>query len=206
MRTLTPSRIASSPGEPLSQENCPLSRELVDQVLAREPQALGVFFDFVVQLLLPVVARVLVRRGGTREDRDDIHQQILAQLIGELDERLGKWVPDKGSLCIYLCMWARSRVLDILRRRRRVEPLPPADDFDGPTETVDVLHQLAGMQILSQVAAELDGENAQLFTLLRQDLTCEEIAEKLGFSSQRVHQRKRRLIIKMREIVRKLLC
>lgn len=89
---------------------------------------------------------VLIRRGATATEADDVVADLWADCFGPaggrrtLLERFG----DKGSLKAFLTRTALNRLIDLKRRLRFRAELPQSGDDDGPGAGADPFDRLAG--------------------------------------------------------------
>jgi RNA polymerase sigma-70 factor (ECF subfamily) len=83
---------------------------------AGEPQALGEFYDLFAGLAHGLALRIL----RDRAEAEDVVQEVFVQIWRQLE----RFDAERGSPQAWVCMIARSRALDRLRRRgaRREEP------------------------------------------------------------------------------------
>lgn len=127
---------------------------------------------------LPDIRRMVVSKGGRREDADDIFQETLLVLyrkIRETDFALS------SSLKTYALGVAGNLWLQELRKRGRAfnVPLEPDLPEDNPDE-----HRLQ----LAEKAFMLLGEQCRTILILfyKQRMGMRDIAQRLGFASEQV--------------------
>lgn len=89
---------------------------ILARMRAGEPQALGEFYDLFAGLAHGLALRIL----RDRAEAEDVVQEVFVQIWRQLE----RFDAERGSPQAWVCMIARSRALDRLRRRgaRREEP------------------------------------------------------------------------------------
>jgi RNA polymerase sigma-70 factor (ECF subfamily) len=159
---------------------------------AGDPSALGGFYDLFSGLAHALALRIL----RDRQEAEDVVQEVFMQAWRQAD----RFDLSRGTPEAWVCMMARSRALDRLRRRasRREEP---EDAAPAPTlvprnaEAIavrDALHTLPAPQRRALELAYYDG------------LTQAEIAERLGEPLGTIKTRIRTAMIRLRDVLEPL--
>src|SRR5687767_4627167 len=114
--------------------------DLVEQALARRPEAARRLVDLLCPVVQARVARVLQRAGrasgrNTRQEVDDMTQEVFATLFDDGGKALRAWQPDRGlSLQNFVGLIAERTAVSILRSGRRspwTEDPTLSTDLDG---------------------------------------------------------------------------
>jgi len=182
-------------------------RERVSSALAGEAAAV----EWLVALLSPViqarVARALMRRAGggrsTRQEVEDLTQEVFLALFDNGGKVLRSWEPDRGmSLTNFVGLVAEREVASILRSGRRSpwtedptlsEELERAsDDAQGPEARMISQEILAAL--LERVRETLSPKGLDLFERLyvRQE-SVEAVCSTTGMSHHAVYAWRSRL-------------
>ena len=85
---------------------------LMERVRARQPEALRLLYDRHAPALLGLCQRVVNDRAEA--------EQILIDVFWETWERADRYDPSRAAPCTYLTLLARSRALDVLRRKKSI--------------------------------------------------------------------------------------
>jgi len=190
-------------------------RERVSSALAGDAAAV----DWLVALLSPViqrrVARALLRRAGggrsTRQEVEDLTQEVFLALFDNGGNVLRSWEPDRGmSLSNFVGLVAEREVASILRSGRRSpwtedptlsEELERASD-DAPGPEARMVSQQILAALLDHVRATLSPKGLDLFERI---YVCEESVETVcsatGMSHHAVYAWRSRLGKLVREFV-----
>jgi len=136
----------------------------------------------------------LLARLGNRGDADDASQETFLRLHGALM----RYDPKQSALAWVMTI-ARNASTDILRRRRRSEPRPPADFDLMPAHSTAVDVALACREELNIILSGLSATDRALIEarLLDED-SYADIAAKEGTNQAQVRQRWSRLLKRLR--------
>ena len=163
----------------LAQQNQPRLLALLDEIIAGKPDALGALYDLSVDALKALVLR-LVRNHA---DSDD----VLSEVYRQVWERPRQYQFERGPVMAWLFVIARTRALDLLRKRRNnvdlssIAPgtheetdvqVQPADDLLQSTQESSHIHRA-----LLQLTAE---QRRMLDLAYFQDMSHQEIADSTG--------------------------
>lgn len=163
---------APAPTEELSDA------ELVWQLVECVESAMDRFYD----RFAAVVYGLALRISGSAPDAAEIVQEVFLYIWQEA----ASWNPDRGSVRAWVCVLARSRALDLVRRRKR-QPVSTQEDKPGldapdPAPAADML-LLGGAEAsrLHGALGALREEERLVLTLAYfEDRTQTEIAQALG--------------------------
>lgn len=176
----------------------PSDAELLWQLVERAESAMDRFYD----RFAPQVYGLTLRITGSAPDAAEIVQDVFLTIWQEPSS----WNPARGSVRAWICMMARSRALDLVRRRKRQTVLngpglggpasrgpaqggsthkgddAPGIDAPDPGPAVDLLLQgSAEATRLHHALESLRAEERQVLTLAYfEDRTQTEIAQLLG--------------------------
>lgn len=158
--------------------------ELVARAVARDPEAVRTLVATVGPVVHGRVAKALLRRRSTREQRRDIAQEVedLAQevflaLFDDDAKALRAWRPERGPLGAFVALIADHQVFSIFRSGRR---RPWSDDVDVLAEPEAVTEAAHGPEtrvaskealdaLLDRMRADLSPKGFDLFTRLYVD-------------------------------------
>jgi RNA polymerase sigma-70 factor (ECF subfamily) len=123
---------------------------LMLRVQAGEDAALRQVYDLHAERLF----RILVLLLQDHHQAEDVLQQVFLQAW----QTAARYDPLRAPLSAWLTSIARSRALDMLRRRRKETPLAARSGVDPPPqpERVDLLGALADLTALERRAVELN--------------------------------------------------
>ena len=190
-------------------------RERVSSALAGDAAAV----DWLVALLSPViqrrVARALLRRAGggrsTRQEVEDLTQEVFLALFDNGGNVLRSWEPDRGmSLSNFVGLVAEREVASILRSGRRSpwtedptlsEELERASD-DAPGPEARMVSQQILAALLDHVRATLSPKGLDLFERIYvREESVETVCSATGMSHHAVYAWRSRLGKLVREFV-----
>lgn len=134
------------------------------------------------------IYRHLLHLTGSREEALELAQEVFIKAW----EALPSWRPD-AQIHTWLYRIASNLALDVLRRRKVVQFVPLADDYDAPADSPGPEAQLRAKQdllALDAALARLTPEQRAI-VLLREveGLSYEEIAASLGIDEGTVKSR-----------------
>lgn len=147
-------------------------------------------YDFLINeysKLLWVIASGVLKDVGSREDIED----CVAESFTYLWEHPEKYDHKRGSIKSYLCLIAKSKAIDKVRKINKTITLPYDEDLNA--ETDDIEKALVNKQIIDDIynfAKNLKQMDSEIF-LLRYfyQLKPREIADKLNITAKEVSNR-----------------
>ena len=165
------------------------SSTVLQRIASGEPGALAELYDRFAGLVHGLSLRIL----RDPADAEDVVQEVFVQVW----RQAGSFDPGRGSLQAWLCMIARSRALDRLRRRsaRREDP---EDEAPAPGDSPTPEHTLAVRKALLALPEE---QRRALELAYYEGLTQSEIAQRLGHPLGTVKTRIRSAMIRLREVL-----
>lgn len=175
----------------------------LEQLLARSAQgdqvAFAAFYDHTAARVFGLAKRI-VRRTELAED-------AAAEAYAQAWANASTFDACRGNALCWLLMIARSRALDVLRRRAREVPLDDTAANDEPEDPAsDTFHMVAQFESASLVAGALtaltDTQRTCVALSFFQDLSHSEIAEQLRMPLGTVKTQLRGAIQVMREMLR----
>ncbi|MCH4887065.1 sigma-70 family RNA polymerase sigma factor [Acidaminobacter sp. JC074] len=174
--------------------------ELHKKIKNRDTKAYDEIMNMYGKLVYKVVYGV-INGVGSREDIEEITSDVFIQLWMHPH----KFNPERGSLKTYLCLQARSRAIDRLRKIKKISNLPLEDDYvdDGFEEK---LHQKYVMAEVYKHVALFKEPSKEIFILrFFYQLKPNEIALKLSLPvkavSNYIFQSKKQLREKMKGVL-----
>lgn len=165
------------------------AESLVRDIAAGDHAALGALYDRHAPLVNGLALRIL--RNVT--EAEEVVQEVFLQVWHQAT----RFDRKRGSVSGWLCVIARSRALDRLRRRiaRREEP---EEALPVPTATPRTDEALAVRAALDALSAE---QKLALELAYYEGLSQSEIATKLGQPLGTVKTRMRSAMIRLREVL-----
>jgi RNA polymerase sigma-70 factor (ECF subfamily) len=163
------------------------AEDLLRRMAAGDAAALGEAYDRFSGLVYGVALRIL----REKQDAEDVVQEVFLQAW----RQAGRYERGRGTPEAWLCIMARTRALDRIRRRqsRREEPAEAAPGVVGaprPEEDLAVRKALGGLPKDQRAALEL---------AYYEGLTQVEIAERLGEPLGTIKTRIRSGLLRLRE-------
>lgn len=167
--------------QPTARQNQPQLLALLEEIIVGKADALGALYDLSVDALKALVLR-LVRNHA---DSDD----VLSEVYRQVWERPQQYQAERGPVMAWLFVIARTRALDLIRKRRNnVElasiapsaheesenPEPAADDLLQSTQESSHIHRA-----LLQLSAE---QRRMLDLAYFHDMSHQEIADSTGLA------------------------
>ena len=167
--------------QPTARQNQPQLLALLEEIITGKADALGALYDLSVDALKALVLR-LVRNHA---DSDD----VLSEVYRQVWERPQQYQAERGPVMAWLFVIARTRALDLIRKRRNnVElasiapsaheesenPEPAADDLLQSTQESSHIHRA-----LLQLSAE---QRRMLDLAYFHDMSHQEIADSTGLA------------------------
>ena len=167
--------------QPTARQNQPQLSALLEEIIVGKADALGALYDLSVDALKALVLR-LVRNHA---DSDD----VLSEVYRQVWERPQQYQAERGPVMAWLFVIARTRALDLIRKRRNnVEltsiapsaheesenPEPAADDLLQSTQESSHIHRA-----LLQLSAE---QRRMLDLAYFHDMSHQEIADSTGLA------------------------
>lgn len=149
---------------------------LLSKVGQSDQEAFAEFYDITVNKIYGLVYKII----GNHDDSEEVVSDVYTQLW----QQAGNYHQDKGSVIGWCMMIARSRALDLYRKRKNfyanVSALAAEESVDtevdlGPEEFIEFFQE--GGRVRNALK-ELSGEQRQVLTLaFFRGLTHSEIAE-----------------------------
>jgi RNA polymerase sigma-70 factor (ECF subfamily) len=169
--------------------------ELVEQMSAGDESALKELYDRHARQVLGL----LIRFVPQRVDAEDLLQVTFL----EAWRKAKNYHPSRGRPIVWLCLIARSRALDWLRRKPAIEPL---SEFAGIAnkETVASVEQQESSERIQEALARLPREQSTVISLSFFDgLTHEQISVQQGVPLGTVKTRIRQGMSRLGHLLRK---
>ena len=167
--------------QPTARQNQPQLLALLEEIIVGKADALGALYDLSVDALKALVLR-LVRNHA---DSDD----VLSEVYRQVWERPQQYQAERGPVMAWLFVIARTRALDLIRKRRNnvglasiapsayeesENPEPAADDLLQSTQESSHIHRA-----LLQLSAE---QRRMLDLAYFHDMSHQEIADSTGLA------------------------
>ena len=176
--------------------------DLMGRVDARDVGALGELFDRYGSSLFALALRILRQRSDAEE--------VLGDVYWELWNKPGRFDPARGNLLGYLLTLTRSRALDRLRSRRRIEArhappseVEPPDSTPGkPTPFVAALLAERGRRVRSALDRLGPDQRQAIELAFYSGFSHSEVATELGQPLGTIKSRIRQGLIQLREDLR----
>lgn len=183
--------------------------ELVARAIAREPEAVRAFVKKVGPIVHGRVAKALMRRRSTRDQRRDIAQEVqdLSQevflaLFDDDARALRAWSPDRGPIGAFVALIADHQVFSIFRSGRRrpwsddvdVIAEPEAIEADARNPEMRAASREALDALLDRLRAELSPKGFDLFLRLYvEEQAVEVVCRELGMTADAIYAWRTRL-------------
>ena len=169
------------------------------QLLRRDPvQGMQALSREYAGLLCAVARAKLPASAFGSADVEDVAADTLSDFYLHLD----RYDPALSSIKTYLCVMARNRAADVLRRSHII-PLP-LDDADGPDDSLDAADSAEEKDLRRRLLGEIKalGEPDSAILIRRYYLgqSAREIAAALGMTASNVATRSHRAIRRLKEI------
>jgi len=178
-------------------------RELMERILARQPEALRLLYHRHAPMLFALCVRILRDRAEA--------EQLLIDIFWEVWNRADRFDPARAAPSTYLTILTRSRALDALRRKRSAKSgalgnadSVPAIELDGTqaSPTLPPLTQLLATERSQSVRDALltldDAERQLIEACFFDGYTHAQLAEKLKQPLGTVKTRIRRGLARLR--------
>ena len=154
---------------------------LLNAIIAGKPEALGALYDLSVDALKALVLR-MVRNHA---DSDD----VLSEVYKQVWERPRQYQAERGPVMAWLFVIARTRALDLLRKRRNTTDLasvtPSAREVaDAPEPAADdLLQSIQESSHIHRALLQLSADQRRMLDLAYfQDMSHQEIADSTGIA------------------------
>lgn len=136
----------------------------------------------------------------------DMAQDFAVRLFENNGALLRTWTPSKGrSFHSYIYFIGRRHFIQRARKSFKVVPLGPAiDDVEAPADDHRVATMLRRELVLEAARSQLDADERKLLELAFNGASARDGSEALGISSNNYHQRKHRLLKKIKKIMARL--
>lgn len=170
----------------------------------------GVWQEF-FNLYAPSVYRVACRHGISRDDADDIVQQVMVSI----SSHIARFSPleHRGRFRKWIRVITENKINDLLRRRQRSGGISSIDVASCPIELPDMqeawdqewyIQNL--QQCLKIVRREIAPKRFEAFQLYALDgVSAEETANRLGMTKTHVYVTRSQVIRRMRELFDEIL-
>ena len=170
---------SATPG--FARQNQPRLLGLLDEIIAGKTDALGVLYDLSVDALKALVLR-LVRNHA---DSDD----VLSEVYKQVWERPRQYQAERGPVMAWLFVIARTRALDLMRKRRNNVDLASVapnvrEESDAPALAADdLLQSIQESSHIHRALLQLTAEQRRMLDLAYfQDMSHQEIADSTGMA------------------------
>lgn len=182
-------------------------RRLVDQAIAREPEAVRRLVDHLTPTVHAVVQRYVAAwaagmgMSDWSQARDELYQEVMVALFADDARVLRRFDPERAGLRTYVRRVAANTCYACVQ----AQGAPPKEEWvdDSQSDGVDwparaeATTELA--RILGWLGKSLGPTDLRLFHLLIvQERPFGEVSAETGFSVQNLHLRKFRLLKKIR--------
>ncbi len=166
---------------PAARQNQPQLLALLEEIIANKPEALGALYDLSVDALKALVLR-LVRNHA---DSDD----VLSEVYRQVWERPQQYQAERGPVMAWLFVIARTRALDLIRKRRNnvdLASVPPSaheesDNLEPAAD--DLLQSTQESSHIHRALLQLSAEQRRMLDLAYfQDMSHQEIADSTGLA------------------------
>ena len=166
---------------PAARQNQPQLLALLEEIIANKPEALGALYDLSVDALKALVLR-LVRNHA---DSDD----VLSEVYRQVWERPQQYQAERGPVMAWLFVIARTRALDLIRKRRNnvdLASVPPSaheesDNLEPAAD--DLLQSTQESSHIHRALLQLSAEQRRMLDLAYfQDMSHQEIADLTGLA------------------------
>lgn len=171
----------AAPLSSAARQNQPKLLSLLDEIIDGKPDALGALYDLSVDALKALVLR-LVRNHA---DSDD----VLSEVYRQVWERPRQYQPERGPVMAWLFVIARTRALDLLRKRRNNMDLasisPSAQEVSDAPEPAadDLLQSIQESSHIHRALLQLSADQRRMLDLAYfQDMSHQEIADSTGMA------------------------
>lgn len=160
--------------------------------------------------ILDVCAGQTLRMHGNHIDAvteaKDLAQEFALRLFDKHGALLRAWDPARGrSFHSYLYLIAHRHFIHRTRKGLKVVPIGPAvDDMAAPADDERVATLLRRELILEAARSHLAADELELLELVFRGASAKEGAEALGITSNNFHQRKHRLVKKIKDLTTRL--
>lgn len=184
-----------------------IDRELLDNAVAQKPEAL----DSLLRLISPTVERQLLRYPVSDEDRRDLLQTTLLQVV----RRLGSFRAE-SSFSTWLFRVTANEALMLMRSRRRhrarvvegleweeLAVLPSMNDNETPRADIDVATRQRDALVRGALEALPEDYRDVVVAHYHLDLGLQEIADKLAITESAVRSRLHRARTRLRSLLEK---
>ncbi len=173
-------------------------RDLLQRIAQGDQTALADLYDATNALAFGLALRIL----GDRAIAEDVLVEVYSQVWGQAQT----YDAQRGTPLSWLLTVTRSRAIDALRSRQRVqriEPLETAVDApDGTPGPEDILGTAERRRVVSQALANLSPDQRQVIEMAYySDLSHSEIALRLGQPLGTVKTRIRTGLLRLRELL-----
>ncbi len=184
-----------------------IDRELLDNAVQQKPEAL----DSLLRLITPTVERQLLRYPVSDEDRRDLLQTTLLQVV----RRLGSFRAE-SSFSTWLFRVTANEALMLMRSRRRhrarvvegleweeLAVLPSMNDNELPRADLDVATRQRDAIVRGALEALPEDYRDVVVAHYHLDLGLQEIADKLAITESAVRSRLHRARTRLRTLLEK---
>jgi RNA polymerase sigma-70 factor (ECF subfamily) len=164
------------------------AKDVIRRLAAGDEKALRLLFDRYAGLVNGLALKILRNDA----DAEDVVQAVFLQTWRQAE----RYDAERGTPAAWLCAMARTRALDLLRRRvsRREEPW---DIASGSTSAPGFVERIAVKQALAGLSAN---QRQALELAYYEGLTQAEISERLATPLGTVKTRIRTALIRLREM------
>jgi RNA polymerase sigma-70 factor (ECF subfamily) len=168
--------------------------ELMQAIAANDAAAFAAFYDRHAPRVLGVLRRLLGQPG----DAEDALQEAFWQVW----ERAERFDPGRSSPLVWLLLIARSRALDLLRRRGGERPIAAIAEPAGDADPGLPVERSEDRQRVRRALAAIPGEQRHAIDLaFFGGLTHDQIARRLGLPLGTVKTRIRLGLRRLRDLL-----
>ena len=171
-------------------------KELTEKIINDPDGGMGDLIDAYSGIVYSVVRSVLSPKSFCEADMED----CVSEVFSEFYLGLKKYDHTVGSIKSYLCVIAKRRAIDYLRKHGKARADIPIDDVGDVFDTsFDDSIELADIILAIKKLAAVDSEIIVRKFYLSQSSKL--IAEKMGMSVSAVDTRTHRALLKLRNIL-----
>jgi RNA polymerase sigma factor (sigma-70 family) len=150
---------------------------------------------------MPMIRLMVYQKGGTNEDARDIFQDGLIIMLEKLDDKKFALTCKFKTFLYCVCENLWKCVLD--KRTAAANYLTRRTEPESETDLTDIIDHQMYEEIFREVFETLDPISRKILSLYWQELSPQEIAEKLGYTNGYVRKKKSQAQSELTEKVKK---